>query len=128
MSALAAAVPTPLPVTTPARLPTPEHEPAVKPAAKAPVPEVAAAVATMIPEDDPTPISTSIFDLFKIGPGPSSSHTIGPMKVAVDFLKDVKALIKEKCPTEKVRVEIHLFGSLLSPDVVTRRIQLLLEV
>ncbi len=25
-------------------------------------------------------IKTSLFELFKIGPGPSSSHTIGPMK------------------------------------------------
>jgi L-serine dehydratase len=31
-------------------------------------------------------ITTSIFDLFKIGPGPSSSHTIGPMKAAYEFL------------------------------------------
>ena len=31
-------------------------------------------------------IETSIFDLFKCGPGPSSSHTIGPMKAALWIL------------------------------------------
>ena len=36
------------------------------------------------------PISTSIFDLFKVGPGPSSSHTIGPMKAAKDFCLESK--------------------------------------
>ena len=36
------------------------------------------------------PITTSIFDIFKIGPGPSSSHTIGPMKAALDFLKSAR--------------------------------------
>ncbi|PWM78439.1 MAG: hypothetical protein DBX90_09670, partial [Lentisphaerae bacterium] len=32
-------------------------------------------------------ISTSVFDIYKVGPGPSSSHTIGPMRAANDFLK-----------------------------------------
>jgi len=31
-------------------------------------------------------ITTSIFDLFKIGPGPSSSHTIGPMLAGNNFM------------------------------------------
>ncbi|MFT4031476.1 MAG: L-serine ammonia-lyase [Siphonobacter sp.] len=52
-------------------------------------------------------ITTSVFDLFKVGPGPSSSHTIGPMKAAYDFLQEIK--------THSVAgktVEIHLYGSL----------------
>ena len=32
-----------------------------------------------------TAITTSVFELLKIGPGPSSSHTIGPMKAGYDF-------------------------------------------
>lgn len=32
---------------------------------------------------DMTGIDTSIFDLFKIGPSPSSSHTIGPMRAGI---------------------------------------------
>lgn len=45
----------------------------------------------------------SIRELFKIGPGPSSSHTFGPMKAALD--------IKEAFPNA-VRYSIKLFGSL----------------
>jgi len=50
-------------------------------------------------------MSISIFDLFSIGIGPSSSHTVGPMKAAYLFSQSVK----DKHPA-KIRVE--LFGSL----------------
>ena len=56
-------------------------------------------------------ITTSIFDLFKVGPGPSSSHTIGPMKAAYDFLTEINRL-----PTilisDTLQIEIYLYGSL----------------
>ena len=55
------------------------------------------------------PISTSIFDLFKVGPGPSSSHTIGPMKAAKDFLSRIKTL---KNFSTSAKIEITLYGSL----------------
>jgi len=35
--------------------------------------------------------SISIFDIFKIGVGPSSSHTLGPWKAALDFLESCQA-------------------------------------
>ena len=35
-------------------------------------------------------ITISIFDLLKIGPGPSSSHTIGPMKAADNFIETIE--------------------------------------
>ncbi|WP_266367079.1 L-serine ammonia-lyase, iron-sulfur-dependent, subunit alpha [Tellurirhabdus rosea] len=58
-----------------------------------------------------TPITTSVFDLFKIGPGPSSSHTIGPMKAAFDFLERLQNLPDDQL--EKPRsVDIYLYGSL----------------
>ncbi|WP_245395480.1 L-serine ammonia-lyase [Anthocerotibacter panamensis] len=56
-------------------------------------------------------ITTSIFDLFKVGPGPSSSHTIGPMKATLDFwhrLHDLPEPLLDRASA----VEIHLFGSL----------------
>ena len=56
-------------------------------------------------------IKTSIFDLFKIGPGPSSSHTIGPMKAAYDFLKRANALVNSQA-LENPQIIIHLYGSL----------------
>ncbi len=51
----------------------------------------------------------SIFDLFSIGIGPSSSHTVGPMKAAREFVLslDTKNLFKQ---TKSIKIE--LFGSL----------------
>lgn len=57
------------------------------------------------------PITTSIFDLFKIGPGPSSSHTIGPMKAAYDFLQRANVLPESQL-AEPLQIKIHLYGSL----------------
>lgn len=56
-------------------------------------------------------IKTSIFDLFKIGPGPSSSHTIGPMKAAYDFLQRAHTL-PDSLLVEPLHIHIHLYGSL----------------
>ncbi|MEI6243350.1 MAG: serine dehydratase beta chain, partial [Chlamydiota bacterium] len=56
-------------------------------------------------------ITTSIFDLYKIGPGPSSSHTIGPIKAALQFVDLMKALPLETKKKAK-RIEILLYGSL----------------
>ena len=33
-------------------------------------------------------MAVSVFDLFKIGIGPSSSHTVGPMRAALMFVQD----------------------------------------
>ncbi|MEE8484681.1 MAG: L-serine ammonia-lyase, partial [Nitrospinota bacterium] len=56
-------------------------------------------------------IKTSVFELFKIGPGPSSSHTIAPMKAGYDFLQNVKAL-SESEKKNAHSIEVRLFGSL----------------
>lgn len=51
----------------------------------------------------------SVFDMFSIGIGPSSSHTVGPMKAAKLFIDELnKQTILEK--TDRVKCE--LFGSL----------------
>jgi L-serine dehydratase len=47
-----------------------------------------------------------VFDLFRIGIGPSSSHTVGPMLAAARFVREIPAGF----PAEPLRVE--LFGSL----------------
>lgn len=56
-------------------------------------------------------ITTSIFDLFSIGPGPSSSHTIGPMRAAFDFLEKCRSLDAEK-RASITSIYCHLYGSL----------------
>jgi L-serine dehydratase len=52
---------------------------------------------------------TSLFDLFRIGIGPSSSHTVGPMRAAYRF---VEALWKHEALTKTGAVYVELFGSL----------------
>jgi len=49
----------------------------------------------------------SIFDIFKIGIGPSSSHTVGPMKAAREFVLQL-----EPVADQVSRIEITLHGSL----------------
>jgi L-serine dehydratase len=51
----------------------------------------------------------SVFDLFKIGIGPSSSHTVGPMRAAFSFLT---GLDEKNRLTETSRVKVELYGSL----------------
>ena len=51
----------------------------------------------------------SVFDMFKIGVGPSSSHTLGPWRAALSFIKSVK----EKYGLDAVKsVRVLLYGSL----------------
>jgi len=40
-------------------------------------------------------VTISVFDLFKVGIGPSSSHTVGPMRAAARFVADLEATIIE---------------------------------
>jgi L-serine dehydratase len=54
-------------------------------------------------------VVSSVFDLFKIGVGPSSSHTMGPMTAACDF---VEMLGRKGLIEQTVRVEADLYGSL----------------
>ncbi|QFU00677.1 L-serine dehydratase TdcG [Halomonas sp. THAF5a] len=54
-------------------------------------------------------MAISVFDLFKIGIGPSSSHTVGPMQAAYDF---VQALKRQELTERVARIEVHLHGSL----------------
>src|SRR5512133_1736604 len=54
-------------------------------------------------------MTTSVFDLFKIGIGPSSSHTVGPMKAACAF---AEALVAAGVLERTRRVRVQLFGSL----------------
>ncbi len=51
----------------------------------------------------------SVFDIFRIGLGPSSSHTVGPMRAALRF---AETLEQNGWLTSTKRVELHLYGSL----------------
>jgi L-serine dehydratase len=54
-------------------------------------------------------MAVSVFDLFKIGIGPSSSHTVGPMRAARMF---VERLVHQGQLAHVARVEVRLYGSL----------------
>lgn len=52
--------------------------------------------------------SISVFDIFKIGVGPSSSHTLGPWRAALRFIESIKA----KGIEHVQHVKVLLYGSL----------------
>jgi L-serine dehydratase len=54
-------------------------------------------------------VAISVFDLFSIGIGPSSSHTVGPMRAARMF---AKRLDNEDLIGEVAKIRAELFGSL----------------
>lgn len=51
----------------------------------------------------------SVFDMLKIGVGPSSSHTLGPWRAAEQFLSELKQFFPL---TEVTRLRVDLYGSL----------------
>src|SRR5690606_15835898 len=55
-------------------------------------------------------MAVSTFDLFKIGIGPSSSHTVGPMRAAARFVEHW--LVEPGRLPEVARVRAEVFGSL----------------
>lgn len=59
--------------------------------------------------ETPEPEALSVFDMLKIGVGPSSSHTLGPWRAVQRWLGE----LAEADVLERVeRVEVHLYGSL----------------
>lgn len=54
-------------------------------------------------------MSLSVFDLFKIGIGPSSSHTVGPMRAAVQFADGLR---RDGLLADVAEVRVELYGSL----------------
>ena len=52
---------------------------------------------------------TSFFDVFSIGIGPSSSHTMGPMRAAARFVQDLR---EHNALHSVKRVKVNLYGSL----------------
>src|SRR5690606_4857170 len=51
----------------------------------------------------------SVFDILKIGVGPSSSHTLGPWRAAQRFMEELEEKIELR---EVISLQIHLYGSL----------------
>jgi len=57
------------------------------------------------------PIMTTLDEFYKMGPGPSSSHTMGPMRITYDFFQRVSKLPEDQLQ-RATALKVHLFGSL----------------
>jgi len=57
------------------------------------------------------PIITTIDEFYKVGPGPSSSHTIGPMRITYDFYQRCTKLPADQL-AKVTGMKVHLYGSL----------------
>jgi L-serine dehydratase len=57
------------------------------------------------------PVMTTIDEFYKVGPGPSSSHTIGPMRITYDFYQRATKLPPDQL-AKATALKVHLFGSL----------------
>ena len=57
------------------------------------------------------PVMTVIDEFYKVGPGPSSSHTIGPMRITYDFYQRCTRLPQDQL-AKATALKVHLFGSL----------------
>ncbi|MDO4260219.1 MAG: serine dehydratase beta chain, partial [Actinomycetaceae bacterium] len=87
-----------------------------------PVPEVPAASeeTTISPQEPAIPAPLSVVDLFKVGIGPSSSHTVGPMRAGHAFARELAALLATAATTPSspattsklTHLTVDLFGSL----------------
>jgi L-serine dehydratase len=82
-------------------------ETAAQPAASAPAlsPELA------VVQSSKGPIMTTLEEFYKMGPGPSSSHTMGPMRITYDFFQRVSKLPEDQL-SRATALKVHLFGSL----------------
>src|SRR5689334_12377140 len=64
-----------------------------------------------IVKEEKGPVLTLLEEFYKVGPGPSSSHTIGPMRITYDFYQRC-----EKLPAatlaKATALKVHLYGSL----------------
>jgi L-serine dehydratase len=57
------------------------------------------------------PVLTTVDEFYKVGPGPSSSHTIGPMRITYDFYQRATKLPADQL-AKATALKVNLFGSL----------------
>jgi L-serine dehydratase len=57
------------------------------------------------------PVMTTLDEFYKVGPGPSSSHTIGPMRITYDFYQRCTKLPEAQL-AQATALKVNLFGSL----------------
>lgn len=76
-----------------------------------PSPTAAAPPALTVVMRGKGPVLTVVDEFYKVGPGPSSSHTMGPMRITYDFYQRCARLPADRL-AQATALKVHLFGSL----------------
>jgi L-serine dehydratase len=79
--------------------------------ATAPPPKVPLDQSLNVVKKSKGPVMTTVDEFYKVGPGPSSSHTIGPMRITYDFYQRCTKLPAAQLDTA-TGMKVHLYGSL----------------
>jgi L-serine dehydratase len=74
-------------------------------------PEVPLSPNLYVVKEQKGPVMTVLDEFYKVGPGPSSSHTIGPMRITYDFYQRCAKLPAAQLD-QATALKVHLFGSL----------------
>ena len=84
-----------------------KHEPAAEAASSQPAlsPEL------NVVQSSKGPVMTTLEEFYKIGPGPSSSHTMGPMRITYYFFQRISKLPEDQLK-RATALKVHLYGSL----------------
>ena len=77
----------------------------------APAPAVPLSPDLNVVKKEKGPVLTTVDEFYKVGPGPSSSHTIGPMRITYDFYQQATKLPADKL-AKATKLQVNLFGSL----------------
>ena len=64
------------------------------------------------------PVMTVIDEFYKVGPGPSSSHTIGPMRITYDFYQRATKLPPDQLE-KATALKVHLSEASAPPERAT---------
>ncbi len=78
-------------------------------AATPPVPQLSPDL--YVVKEQKGPVLTTLDEFYKVGPGPSSSHTIGPMRITYDFYQRCTKLPDAQL-SQATALKVNLFGSL----------------
>jgi L-serine dehydratase len=79
--------------------------------APAPAPKVPLDPKLGVVRQSKGPVMTTVEEFYKVGPGPSSSHTIGPMRITYDFYQRCTKLPAAELD-QATALKVNLFGSL----------------
>ena len=77
----------------------------------APAPSVPLSADLNVVKEEKGPVMTTLDEFYKVGPGPSSSHTIGPMRITYDFYQRCTKLPAAQL-SQATGLKVYLFGSL----------------